>query len=325
MLLERAGVSVPRALEQMGGLQNQYAGSGYVGLWSRLHDFEPPALTTALEKRTVVQATLMRVTIHLVSAPDYWPLALAVREARRANYLRVFKTDPLEVERLAERVRKLLMGGPMRRDELQKATGVNNQVWYGVGLWLDLVRIPPSGTWQRKRADLFTTAEQWLGPPQGDADAGMDLLVCRYLRAFGPASAKEIGSWGGVHPSRVIAAFGRISTVTYRDQAGLELFDLPGAPLPGADTPAPVRFLPVWDAALLVHARRSEILAEPYRPLVFSVKTPHSVGTFLVDGAVAGTWKVLKGRVVPEPFRALSRAGRNAVADEAERLSAFHA
>ncbi len=272
-----------------------------------------------------MQATLMRVTIHLVSATDYWPLALAVRESRRANYLKVFKIDPGEVERVAARVRDLLADGPRRREELQKSVGVDNRVWYGVGLWLDLVRVPPSGTWERRKADLFTTAEQWLGPPSVDAARGTELLVGRYLGGFGPATVKEIAGWAGLHPRSIVAALANMPIVRYCDESGGELLDLPGAPIPDPETPAPVRFLPVWDATLLVHARQAQVLAEEHRPLVFNTKTPHSVGTFLVDGRVAGTWKETKGRVAYTPFTPLPRAVREEVDAEAERLSAFHA
>lgn len=325
MLLERAPLSVPRALERMGGLQNQYAPAGYVGLWTRLRDFERAALTRALEQRTVVQATLMRVTIHLVSARDYWPLTEAVREARRVNFLRTFKADRLELERAAERVRQVLAGGPRKAVEVDGVVGADRVLRYGVALWVDLVRVPPSGTWERRRADLLATAEQHLGPSNATAEEGMDLLVRRYLGAFGPAGARDIATWGGVGLPAVREAISRIRLRAYRDEDGAELVDLPGQTIPQPDAPAPVRFLPVWDASLLVHARRARLLAEEHRPLVFNTKTPHSVGTFLVDGSVAGTWRLVKGRVTPEPFGALAPAVRNEVAEEADRLSEFHA
>ncbi len=302
----------------------QYAPAGYVGLWTRLRDFERGSLTAALERKTAVQATLMRATIHLVSARDYWPMALGVREARRSHYLRLMKTDAGEVERAAERARELLEGKPMRAPDLQKAIGANNELFYGVSLWLDLVRVPPSGTWDRRRADLLTTAEQWLGPPKTTAELGVELLVKRYLSGFGPAGVKDVATWAGLRPGDVSAALARMRVAIYRDESGRELVDLPGAPIPDAGTQAPVRFLPVWDATLLVHARQAQVLAEEHRPLVFNTKTPHSVGTFLVDGAVAGTWRLAGARVVPEPFSPLSRAVRREVDEEAARLSEFH-
>jgi Winged helix DNA-binding domain len=110
----------------------------------------------------------------------------------------------------------------------------------------------------------------------------------------------------------------------FRDEDGEELLDLPRAPLPDPQTPAPVRFLPTWDATLLVHARRTGILAEEHRPLVFNTRTPHSTPAFLVNGVVAGTWKYERGRVRPEPFGRLDAATRREVRNEAERLAAFH-
>jgi len=302
----------------------QYAPAGYVGLWTRLRDFERESLTAALERKSVVQATLMRATIHLVSARDYWPMALGVREARRSHYLKLMKTGADEVERAATRARELLEREPMRAPDLQQAIGANNQLFYGVTLWLDLVRVPPSGTWDRRRADLVTTAEQWLGPPQTTAELGVELLVNRYLSGFGPAGAKDVATWAGVHPREVSAALGRMRVAVHRDESGRELVDLPAAPIPDGGTPAPVRFLPVWDATLLVHARQAQVLAEEHRPLVFNTKTPHSVGTFLVDGTVAGTWKLVAGRVLAEPFSPLSRAARREVDEEAARLTEFH-
>jgi Winged helix DNA-binding domain len=124
---------------------------------------------------------------------------------------------------------------------------------------------------------------------------------------------------------RIAEALGRLTLRRFRDQNGKELLDLPRAPMPDPDTPAPPRFLPVWDATLLVHARRTQILPEEYRPLVFNTKTPHSVNTFLVDGQVAGTWRYEKGKVQLEPFGPLPRAARRELEGEAKRLAAFHA
>src|SRR4051794_4948902 len=149
-LLERSRTPLPRMLERMGGLQAQYAPSMYIGLWSRLEGFERDALTRALERRSVIQATLMRITIHLVSAADHWPLAVAVREARRDRWLRARKhLTAAEMERAAARVREALAGGAtLRRTEIEALVG--KPAADGVGLWVDLVRAPPSGTWQRR-------------------------------------------------------------------------------------------------------------------------------------------------------------------------------
>ena len=165
LLLERARAPVPRALERVAGIQAQYAPSMYVGLGSRLEDFSRDQLTRALEGRTVVQGTLMRTTIHLVSARDYWPCAVAVREARRRGWLRSRpeRPKPEDLVAAAARLRPRLAQGPPRRRELDDLVGKANSV--GVGLWLDMVRVPPSGTWERRRADLYAAAEDWIGPP----------------------------------------------------------------------------------------------------------------------------------------------------------------
>src|SRR5262249_42146516 len=153
-----------------------------------------------------------------------------------------------------------------------------------VGVLLDLVRAPPSGTWEHRRADLFALAEQRLGSVRATHEEGVEHLVRRYLRAFGPAHPKDVANWAGLPPPAVLRALEPLRLRRFLDESGRELVDLPGAPLPDPGTPAPVRFLPTWDATLLVHARASGILPERYRPLVFTTKTPHSVGTFLVDG-----------------------------------------
>lgn len=325
LLLERARTSIPDALERMGGLQAQYAPSMYIGLWSRVEGFERSALTSALEQRTVVQGTLLRVTIHLVSAADYWPFAIGVREARRDMYLRVVKGRPTaeDVAAAAKRLRAALAEGPLRQAEIDHLLGAGYRM--GVGLWLDLVRVPPSGTWERRRADLYGPAEDWLGPPEVTAEEGVDLLVRRYLGGFGPATRAEVADWAGL-PVRILAlTLDRLELRRFRTEDGAELLDLPGAPLPDPQTPAPVRFLPTWDASLLVHARRSGILPEPYRPRIFNTKTPHSVNTFLVDGSVAGTWRYEDGHIQIEEFAPLPRSIHRELTEEADRLAVLHA
>jgi len=328
LLLSRATSSIPAAIERIGGLQTQYAPSGYIGLWSRLERFERDALTRALERRTVVQGTLMRVTIHMVSARDYPLLARAVRRERRAWWLRVAgaDADARAMAAAARRLRSLLSDGPLPRAEIVARLGLSSRQWNGLGLWIDLVRVPPSGTWDQRRADLYETAERWLGAP-GDVppDAALSHLVRRYLGAFGPAPVRDLATWAGLPLPAVAPVVDRLSLRRFRDEGGQELVDLPRAPLPDPDTPAPVRFLPTWDATLLVHARRTQILPERHRAAVFNTKTPHSSPTFLVDGAVAGTWRYADGRVRLEPFGRLPREARGELAEEAERLAAFHA
>ena len=325
LLLEREELTLPQALERMGTLQAQYAPSMYVGLWSRVAGFERDALTRALERREVVQGTLMRATIHLVSADDYWPLALGVREPRRTAWIRVARRGLTEAEvaSAAERVRTALAEGPLRRREIAALLG-DKILANGVGMWLDLVRVPPSGTWERRRADLYDLAERWLGPPEASVEDGRERLVRRYLEGYGPAPAADVANWAGLPVAEVARTAQRLDLRTLREQRGAELLDLPDALLPDPETPAPVRFLPTWDASLLVHARRTGILPEEQRPKIFNTKTPQSVATFLVDGRVAGTWRWDRGMVRIEPFGRLDRATRTALDEEAEGLAHLH-
>ncbi|HEX3623449.1 MAG TPA: winged helix DNA-binding domain-containing protein [Acidimicrobiales bacterium] len=327
LLLDRAEVAVPDALDLMGCLQAQYAPSMYVGLWSRVAGFQRADLTGALERRTVAQGTMMRITIHLASAGDYWPLAFAVRDARRALWMRATRhtATAADMEAAATVVRERLRDGPVRRSELDQLVGRDRSI--GVGLWIDLVRVPPSGTWERRRADLYAAADDWLGPPPGSlsVEAATDHLVARYLRGFGPAAAAEVADWAGLPTAAVLAALERVAPRRFTAEDGQPLHDIADGPLPDPSTPAPVRFLPTWDASLLVHARRKGIVAEEHRPLVFNTKTPHSMCTFLVDGTVAGTWRWDKGEVEVHPFAPLPVRVRRQVDEEAARLAAFHA
>jgi hypothetical protein len=310
----------------MAGLQAQYAPSMYVGLWSRLAGFRREELTAALERRAVVQGTLLRSTIHLVSVRDYWPFALAVRASRRRWWLRNHPGEvAAEREAAAARLRPLLEERPLRAREIEATVGKTHAL--AMGLWLDLVRVPPSGTWERRRADLFAAAEDWLGPPPVALEQSSALVhvVRRYLAGFGPSTRRETAQWAGLPVAEVEAVLDRLRLRRFRSEDGEELLDVPGAPLPDAATRVPVRFLAVWDAMLLAHARRKGVLAEEHRSLVFNSKNPQSANTFLVDGVVAGTWSYGAGGVKIEPFAGLARSTIRELEDEAGRLAAFHA
>jgi Winged helix DNA-binding domain len=294
----------------------------YIGLWSRLDGLERQALTRALERRTAIQATLMRATIHLVSRRDYWPLLAAIEQGQREWWLRVTGSDERVIRTNAKRARAFLADGPRGWKELEQHLGGREQA-RGIFTWLPLVRVPPSGTWEQRRADLVAASEDWIGRNEVDRDAAVDLIVRRYLAAFGPARKAEIADWAGMNVRALAPAFERLELRRFRDEQGKELLDLPRAPLPDAETPAPPRFLGTWDATLLVHARRTQILPEEYRPRIFSTKTPHSFNTFLVDGAVAGTWKHEDGRIRLEPFGKLDSRVKRELEEEAQRLAAF--
>jgi hypothetical protein len=324
LLLERAKLSIPDAVEQTAGLQTQYAPSGYVGLWTRLAGFERNALTRALEDRSVVQATLMRVTIHIVSAREFWRYAAGVRQARRTSALRASgqATNELAMVESADRMRGALTAGPKTVKELGPlATGFVGSL----GLWVDLVRVPPSGTWEHRRADRLGLAHDWIAQEDVSEADGLTHLVRAYLRGFGPASWRDIASWAGISVTDAKRGGASLDLARYRDEEGRELVDLAGATLAETDVPAPVRFLPHWDANLLVHARRTGLLPEAYRPRVFSIRNPFSVGVYLVDGVVAGAWSVRERRVELDPFEPLNARDRRAVEAEREALEALHA
>jgi hypothetical protein len=204
----------------------------------------------------------------------------------------------------------------MRRTDVEVLIG--KEPARAIHNWVDLVRAPRSGTWERRRADLYASARDWLGPPPPeDEDAAMEHLVRRYLAAFGPATRKDVQSFTGLNLTTLKPILQRIEPV----QLGDDLLDLPDAPRPDPETPAPPRFLPTFDATLLVHARRTQILPERYRDRIFNTKTPHSKPTFLVDGAVAGTWAYEHGRVVRDEFERLDAADRRGLDEEGERLA----
>ncbi len=323
-LLARKKVSLPKALERIGGIQAQYAPSMYIGLWSRLEGFQRDALTRALERRTVVQGTLMRATIHLVSASDLWPMSAAIRDSRRKAFLD-YRRDRVredDVKEAAATVRKRLKAGEHGRKELM--AGMDNTLFNGANVWLDIVRIPPSGTWERRRADMYALAEDWLERSSATAAEGRELLVRRYLQGFGPAAPREIAEWAGLKVRPVEEALAAMELRRLRDEKGGLLVDLPRAPLPSADMPAPVRFLPTWDATLLVHARRTQVLPEEHRAKVFNVKTPQSVPTFTIEGQVAGTWRYDKGKIALSAFRRLTKDERTEAQAEADRLAQLH-
>jgi hypothetical protein len=323
LLLDRAPLTVEEALVQVGGLQTQYAPSGYVGLWTRLRDFARQDLTRALEERRAVQATLMRSTIHLVAAAEYWRYAVGIRRARREWAARVPGLPPeAELQARGRQLRAALADGPRTVKELgDLASGFLGNL----ALWVDLVRVPPSGNWERRRADRLALADAWLGPEDVPEEEARAHLVQAYLRGFEPASWRNIASWAGASVDAVREAGASVDLVRYRDAAGRELVDLARGTLPDPDVRAPVRFLAHWDNALLVHARRTGLLPEEHRGRVFSTKNPFSVGTVLVDGRVVAAWRSVDGRVVVEPFEPVDRRAADALEAERAALETFHA
>src|SRR6266446_2268035 len=327
-LLDRSSLPMVTTIERIGGLQTQYAPSGYIGLWSRMRNFRRDALTEALQQRRVIHGTLLRSTIHMVSARDYWLFHAATRSSRQDWWRRVTRhqiSEP-DMDAAVRAVREQLAKGPRRAEELKRIIaerGLPAFAFGGVAQWLEMVRVPPSGTWEQRRADLYGLGDAWIRPAAHNESAGLEHVVRRYLGGFGPASVREIADWAGIPHTKLLPVLKGMSLRHFRDEKGKDLIDLPRAPLPDASTPAPVRFLPTWDATLLVHARRTQILPERYRPMVFNTRTPHSVPTFLIDGAVGGTWRIERGRVELKPFEPIPKSMRREVDEEAQRLAAF--
>jgi hypothetical protein len=190
---------------------------------------------------------------------------------------------------------------------------------------VDLVRVPPSGTWERRRADRLALAEDWIGPPDATEAEGLVHLVTAYLRGFGPATWRDIAGWAGIALADAKKGGEGLDLVRYRDEKGGELVDLGGEEVPDPDTPAPVRFLPHWDSTLLVHARRTGLVPEPHRTRIFSIRNPFSVGTVLVDGRVVAGWSIMDRRVVVDRYEDVSARDACAIESEREALEAFHA
>jgi hypothetical protein len=325
LLLERGRGGISKTLERIGGIQAQYAPSMYVGLWTRLEGFERDQLDRALEKRTVAQGTLMRITIHLVSAKDWWPFSLALRDARRQWVVKARKQDPDVVAAAAARLRRLMAGEPMQASEIRKQLG--DALGHNAPLWLDMVRVPPSGTWRRRRADLYGLADHWLGSPPSELDtaAAVDQLVLACLRGFGPMRAADIVSISGLRAADVTESLSRLELRRFLDEDRKELVDLPRAPLPDPDIPAPVRFLPVWDSTLLLaNIRRTGIFRERHRRFLDHHDYPQGTAVFLVDGVAAGAWRFEKGRLDLRPFERLDRATMRELREESERLAQLH-
>lgn len=326
-LLEPVDMSLPRAIERFGGLQTQYAPSAYVGLRARVAGFARGDLTKALERRSVIQGTLMRSTIHMVSRSDYWPFAAAIREQRREWWLRVARHDATDADmhRHAATVERALADGPRKAKDLKDELGLDSATWNGVGLWLDLVRVPPSGTWERRRADLYGLATEWVGPDDGEPEAGLELLIRRYLKGFGPASVADVASFIQMPVTKTRSAIESMRLSRYESEDGTELVDVPRSPLPDLDTePRRVAFLGTWDATLLVHCRRTQLLPEEHRSKLFHVKVPQSMPPFLVDGQVRGAWRYDKGEVTLTLFESLPKTTVRLLEAEAKKLAAFH-
>jgi hypothetical protein len=326
---------VTKAIERTAGLQAQWPPSPYIGLWSRVDAFRAEDLMRAVVRRNIVKATLMRTTLHLVSARDYLAYAGIYRGSRIRELERRLAAlgEQADFAAQGERLAALAAERPRTRPELLALLGLPRLriedrspwlLWYGLVAHAGLVSGPESSVWRSHTAGgTFVPARTWLGAEGASGDAAATSLVRGYLAAFGPASRADIAQWTGMARSVVDQGLAGLDLRQFRDEHERELFDLPRAPLPPADTPAPPRFLPRWDNLLLAHDVRTRAFPDEYRRAIIE-RNGDVAETFLVDGFVAGQWKLVDGRVRLAPFAPLPRTARREVEQEAERLVAFH-
>ncbi len=323
MLRERADDSALATIEHLFGIQAQEPKSPYIGLWTRIQDFRPQELEDLLTSRQAVRLLLMRGTIHLVSAQD----ALGLRPHTQLKLDRELTSGPfakrlqgLDFDEVAEAGRKILEDIPQGTadagKQLKERWPDREHTVLGNALRnkLALVQLPPRGLWHQSGRAVCTTVENWLGRPQQAMPK--EELVLRYLRAFGPSTVMDAQQWSGL--TRLAATFEvlRPQLVTFRNEAGKELFDLPDAPRPDPETPVPVRLLPEFDNILLAHADRRRVIADDRLGVVIGGKP-----TVLVDGFVVATWSVGKDkRVTVDYIDNLPQSRQKAVAEECDRL-----
>jgi hypothetical protein len=337
LLLTRAPLSPTAAIERLAGLQAQWAPAPYIGLWSRLSKFSIADLERALAARTVVKATLMRGTLHLVSATDYPALCVATTKTRTGRWApaarRIADGERVYAAtlRYAKRARTRAELARFLTTQGISAELSGPMLWWLIATDGWLVHVPPSGTWAFRRAGDLIAADTWIrSARRPEVDAAVRVTACRYLAAFGPATLADISSWSSIPTPAIriaLEALGR-KIRTFTDPRGRTLYDLAGAALPPADTVAPVRYLPKWDSTLLAYAppERVRILAEAHRKTVIA-KNGDVAQTILVDGMVAGTWTVFAARgaatIAVSPFGRLAKIDRAALTEEGERLARF--
>jgi hypothetical protein len=322
LLLERRKLGVQQAVERLCALQAQWPQSPYLALWTRLAGFRKEQLTRALAQHRIVKAQLFRITLHMTSARDYPYFAAVVLRAARESTPGV----PNEkMDELAERARELAIARNVGHEDLHGFADEMRGFSWRTRMLTPLVHLPPSGTWSFYGSPQLRAMESVLGVELPPRDDGAERLVRSYLAAFGPATQQDLLRFAGVRVGDVRAGLERLELRRYRDERGRLLLDLPRAPLPDGDTPAPVRFLPKWDSALLAYAppERTRILPDKLRSTVIR-KNGDVLPTVLVDGFVSASWDIgTKRDLTITPLRRLTKAERTAVDEEGDRLVEF--
>jgi hypothetical protein len=333
MLLERENVSALEAVQRLVALQAQVTNPPYVGLWTRLRDFGREDLTRLMLERRVVRATLMRATLQLMTADDYLLLRPALQPAltRSMRSIAGKRLEGLNLDRLVEAAREYLEREPCTFADLRPVLSElepdrdQSALAYAVRTQLPLVQVPSGGVWGYAGNAPYTTPECWLGRPLSGSENARDLIL-RYLAAFGPASVRDVQTWSGRAQLKQLVEEIKPELRTFRDEKGNELFDLPDSPLPPANTPVPPRFVPDYDNLILSHAERGRVVPDEHRKKVF-LPAARVRATFLIDGFVRGVWKIEKTRkaatLLISPFEPLSKANRDTLSEEGERLVRF--
>jgi hypothetical protein len=325
LLLERRRVSPLRVIERLAGMQAQWSPAPYVGLWSRVEGFRRETLERAVRRGDVLKPTLMRGTLHLVTARDYPVFHAALRDY---FWWSNAVAAPIGLK-LAADLRTLYSDGPLPAKSADEYLEHRHRVaeeltrrraWHVARIRAHVLHAPETALWKPAPRTLFAAVAE---PDEVDGLSARIELVRRYLAAFGPASRADIAAWSGMPVRDFTPALDSLEPLRrFRDENGRELVDLPRAPLPPADSRAPVRFLPKWDNVLLGFADRRRMLTDEHRKNVV-MKNGDVAQTFLVDGFVAGVWRAERGHVLLEPFGALSRTARRELEDEARRLEEF--
>jgi winged helix DNA-binding protein len=326
LLLERAAMPAAVAIEHLVGLQAQAPLAPYVGLWTRLEGFVPGELAELLRERRAVRTHAMRATIHLLTARDCLALRPLFADVVARNYV----AAGVEPEALAAAGWELLAAGPLTRTALGRRLAERwpdrDPAALGAAacVLVPTVQTPPRGLWAQSGAAAWAALESWLGEPLPAEQPAPDALVLRYLGAFGPATVADVRTWSGLSGLRAVIERLRPRLRAFRDEHGRELLDLPDAPRPDPETPAPVRLLPEYDNLLLSHADRTRV-NDLGRPVPAPPGNGATSGNVLVDGFFRGRWQIADGRFAVEPFVRLTRGDRDALQDEGERLLAFTA
>jgi Winged helix DNA-binding domain len=321
LLVQRKRLSATAVIERLVGMQAQAPQAPYIGIWTRTTNFRRQALERELERASVVRAIVMRQALHLVTRRDYALIRAMLSETNHHDKMPV-------AQRAAPSLRALAANGPVTTADAMAylarehgLTGVNaRRAWHGGRVAAHLVHHPESAFWDAGPATRFVSIDK---PEEHDPTEARAEIFRRYRAAFGPATRRDVKAWAMMRAPEVDRGLAMLEPlVRFRDEQGRELLDVPRAPLPDADTPVPVRFLPKWDNVLLAWVDRTRVLPEPYRKAVIRMNGDVAQ-TFLVNGFVAGTWRVENGRVVAEPFSTLSRSVRRELEDETGRLEAF--